>query len=186
MFMLGKSKLDTGGYSEGAALMKRSADAGEPAAQYRLGKLHEKGLGVPRDLSLARKWTEQAANGGNIRAMHDLAVFYAQGDGGPQSYAAAVNWFRKAAEFGVVDSQYNLGVLTSAASVSILIPQKPYFGLSSLPAAETARLLRGSSSCQKPFPSTRSTLRPAAPRTGDQNRRPDRQMASSQQAMGCH
>ena len=111
MFMLAKSKLDTGGYSEGAALMKRSADAGEPAAQYRLGKLHEKGLGVPRDLSLARKWTEQAANGGNIRAMHDLAVFYAQGDGGPQSYAAAVNWFRKAAEFGVVDSQYNLGVL---------------------------------------------------------------------------
>ena len=73
--------------------------------------MHEKGLGVPRDLSQARKWTEAAANGGNVRAMHDLAVFYAQGDGGPQSYAAAVNWFRKAAEFGVVDSQYNLGVL---------------------------------------------------------------------------
>ena len=111
MFMLAKSKLDTGGYADGAALMKRAANAGEPAAQYRLGKLHEKGLGVPRDLSLARKWTERAADGGNIRAMHDLAVFYAQGDGGPQSYAAAVNWFRKAAEFGVVDSQYNLGVL---------------------------------------------------------------------------
>lgn len=111
IFMLAKSKLDSGGYADGAALMKRSADAGEPAAQYRLGKLHEKGLGVPRDYAAARKWTESAANGGNIRAMHDLAVFYAQGDGGPQSYAAAVNWFRKAAEFGVVDSQYNLGVL---------------------------------------------------------------------------
>ena len=38
--------------------MKRSAEAGEPAAQYRLGKLHEKGLGVPRDFAQARKWTE--------------------------------------------------------------------------------------------------------------------------------
>ena len=111
LYTLGKSELDDGNFADGAGLMKRSAEAGEPAAQYRLGKLHEKGLGVPRDLTLARKWTESAANGGNVRAMHDLAVFYAQGDGGPQSYAAAVNWFRKAAEFGVVDSQYNLGVL---------------------------------------------------------------------------
>lgn len=111
LFLQAKSKLDNGDYAAGATLMRRAAEGGEIIAQYRYGKLHEKGLGVPRDLSLARQWTERAANGGNNRAMHDLAVFYAQGEGGPQSYAAAVNWFRKAAEFGVVDSQYNLGVL---------------------------------------------------------------------------
>ena len=111
LYTLGQSQIDTGKYAKGAELMRQAAERGEPAAQYRLGKLHEKGLGVPRDLTQARRWTEEAANSGNIRAMHDLAVFYAQGDGGPQSYAVAVNWFRKAAEYGVIDSQYNLGVL---------------------------------------------------------------------------
>ena len=92
-------------------MMRKAAQKGLPVAQYALAKLHEKGTGVPKDLALAREWTEKAANGGNVKAMHDLAVFMAEGDGGEQTYAGAVEWFRKGAEYGVVDSQYNLGVL---------------------------------------------------------------------------
>ncbi|MGB3625307.1 MAG: peptidoglycan-binding protein [Henriciella sp.] len=112
--MLGEQRIDAGDYTSGPTLVRRAAEAGEPAAQYRLAKLHEKGLGVPRDLAMAREWTEQAAEGGNVKAMHDLAVYYAEGDGGPQSYAAAAEWFRKAADFGLTDSQYNLAVLYEA------------------------------------------------------------------------
>ncbi|MEQ9315974.1 MAG: hypothetical protein RLN72_08975, partial [Henriciella sp.] len=112
--ILGEQRIDAGDYTTGPTLVRRAAEAGEPAAQYRLAKLHEKGLGVPRDLSMAREWTERAAEGGNVKAMHDLAVYYAEGDGGPQSYAAAAEWFRKAADFGLTDSQYNLAVLYEA------------------------------------------------------------------------
>ncbi|MEL6957159.1 MAG: tetratricopeptide repeat protein, partial [Pseudomonadota bacterium] len=110
-YQLGVRKLDSADYAEGARYISASAQKGLPIAQYRLSKLHEKGLGVPRDLAASRRWTERAANGGNVRAMHDLAVFYADGEGGEQSYAKSVEWFSKAAEFGVLDSQYNLAVL---------------------------------------------------------------------------
>ncbi len=110
-FQLAQEKLTGSDFQSGADLMRRAAQKDLAMAQYALGKLHEKGTGVPKDLALAREWTEKAANAGNVKAMHDLAVFQAEGDGGPQTYAGAVEWFRKAAEYGVVDSQYNLGVL---------------------------------------------------------------------------
>jgi localization factor PodJL len=110
-YQLGQANINDGDYKEGASLIRKSAQKGLPVAQYSLAKLHEKGIGLPKDLNSAREWTEKAANSGNIKAMHDLAVYMAEGEGGEQSYAGAVEWFRKGAEFGVVDSQYNLGVL---------------------------------------------------------------------------
>ncbi|MEM1106664.1 MAG: peptidoglycan-binding protein [Pseudomonadota bacterium] len=110
-YLLGLERLENADYSAAAELISDSARKGLPIAQYQLAKLFEKGLGVPRDLAEARRWTEQAASGGNVRAMHDLAVFFADGEGGEQSFAQAVEWFGKAAEFGVLDSQYNLAVL---------------------------------------------------------------------------
>lgn len=107
---LGEQLLTNGRLKEGAELIQSAATIGLAPAQYRLSKLHETGLGVPKDLELARQWTERAAQLGNTKAMHDLAVFMADGDGGPQSMPAAVEWFRKAARFGIVDSQYNLAV----------------------------------------------------------------------------
>ncbi len=110
-FQLGRDRLDAGDFAIGAELIRKSAGQGLAPAQYRLAKLHEKGLGVSRDLAEARKWTERAARGGNVKAMHDFAVYMAEGEGGPQSYAGAVEWFGRASQHGVVDSQYNLGVL---------------------------------------------------------------------------
>lgn len=110
-YMIGVERLEAQDYAVAADLISAAARQGLPMAQYRLAKLHERGIGVPRDFTEARAWTERAANGGNINAMHDLAVFYADGEGGGQSYAAAAEWFRKAADFGLVDSQFNMAVL---------------------------------------------------------------------------
>ncbi|MBO6687291.1 MAG: SEL1-like repeat protein [Henriciella sp.] len=110
-FKWGEARLAAQDLAAGADFIRRAARQGLPAAQYRLAKLHERGIGVPRDFFEARSWTEKAAIGGNTKAMHDVAVFFADGEGGPQSYAAAAEWFRKAADYGVVDSQYNLAVL---------------------------------------------------------------------------
>lgn len=110
-FQLGLDRLEAQDFAVAAEMISAAAQQGLPAAQYRLAKLHERGIGVPRDFADARAWTERAASGGNVKAMHDLAVFFADGEGGPQSYAAAAEWFRKAADYGVLDSQFNLAVL---------------------------------------------------------------------------
>ncbi|MFC7291169.1 peptidoglycan-binding protein [Hirschia litorea] len=94
-----------------AETMRKAADQGLAAAQYRMGKLYERGEGVPRSIKESRKWTKLSAENGNVKAMHDLAVFYAEGEGGEQSFVGGVEWFTRAAEHGLIDSQYNLGVL---------------------------------------------------------------------------
>jgi localization factor PodJL len=127
-YQWGEARLAAQDYTAGPDFVRRAAQQGLPAAQYRLAKLHEQGLGVPRDMNEARAWTEKAARGGNVKAMHDLAVFFADGEGGAQSYAGAVEWFRKAADFGVVDSQYNLAVLyENGLGISLNRPEALYW-----------------------------------------------------------
>lgn len=111
-FQLGLSYLEQGRTDEGVALIRKSANQNQPAAQYRLAKLYEIGEGVTQDSEMARQLTERAARNGNRIAMHDLALYYAEGRGGVEAdLPTAANWFEKAAERGVVDSQFNLGVL---------------------------------------------------------------------------
>ena len=111
-FQLGLSYLEQGRTNEGVALIRKSANQNQPAAQYRLAKLYEIGQGVTQNPEMARQLTERAARNGNRIAMHDLALYYAEGRGGVKAdMPTAANWFKKAGERGVVDSQFNLGVL---------------------------------------------------------------------------
>ena len=98
-------------YKEAAKWFENAATQGLAPAQYRLGSLYEKGLGVQRDAALARTWYLRAADAGNARAMHNLAVLTAEGVDGKPDYASAGAWFRKAAEHGIRDSQFNLAIL---------------------------------------------------------------------------
>ncbi len=68
---------------------------------------------MPRDLTKAVDWYQQAAKQGNASAMHNLAVLFASGANGTPDNASAVRWFTEAAELGVKDSQYNLGILAA-------------------------------------------------------------------------
>ncbi|NNE57511.1 MAG: hypothetical protein HKN36_05340 [Hellea sp.] len=111
-FQLGISYLDAGRTQDGIKYIRSAANQGQPAAQYRLAKLYEAGVGVTADPKMARQLTERAALAGNRVAMHDLGLYYAEGRGGvAPDMTTALSWFEKAAERGVVDSQYNLGVL---------------------------------------------------------------------------
>ena len=110
-FQLASAKLDAGDGEEGVKLMRQAAEHGLPIAQYRMGKIYEDGVLVPKDEDAARRWTERAANGGNRRAMHNLAMIYAEGQGVKQSYEKAAKWFRQAAMMGLTNSQYNLAFL---------------------------------------------------------------------------
>ncbi len=96
-----------------AAWLECAAQRGLTPAQFRLGSMYEKGLGVRKDIAEARRLYVAAAAKGHAKAMHNLAVLYS-GDGGidgAPDYAAAAEWFRRAAGYGVIDSQYNLAIL---------------------------------------------------------------------------
>jgi localization factor PodJL len=119
-FLMGLAKLDAGQTDEGAALVRQSASANQPAALYRLAKLYEAGEGVPRDDVMARQLIERAARGGNRIAMHDLALYYTEGRGGVElSMSTAKSWFEQAARRGVVDSQFNLAILSESTEVGM-------------------------------------------------------------------
>jgi len=111
-FQLGVTYLEAGQTKKGVKLVRAAANQNQPAAQYRLAKLYEAGIGVKTDPDMARKLTERAARAGNRIAMHDLGLYYAEGHGGLKpDLNTALKWFQKAAERSVVDSQYNLGIL---------------------------------------------------------------------------
>ena len=95
----------------GAVWLARAAEGGITPAQFRLGSMYEKGVGVKRNLIEARRLYIAAAAKGHATAMHNAAVLYAEGIDGQPDHAAAAEWFQKAAEYGVTDSQYNLAVL---------------------------------------------------------------------------
>ena len=94
-----------------AAWLERAARGGLAPAQFRLGSMYEKGLGVKKDVAEARRLYVAAADKGHAKAMHNLAVLYAAGLDGKPDYAVASQWFRRAASHGIVDSQYNLAIL---------------------------------------------------------------------------
>ena len=70
-------------------------------AQYNLGFMYEKGLGVPQDYAAAVKWYRLAANQGHATAQNNLGVMYGDGKGVPQQdYVQAYVWLTLAAAAG--------------------------------------------------------------------------------------
>ncbi len=110
-YQLGMRQLEAGDLASASILLRRAAEQGVPAAQYRYAKMLETGEGVDMDLEAARRWTERAANSGHRRAMHNLAVMYYYGSGAPRDFETAARWFQEAALLGLGDSQFNLALL---------------------------------------------------------------------------
>jgi TPR repeat protein len=81
---------------------------GVAVAQYGLGRLYDKGRGVPQDYKTAVKWYRLAARQGHTDAQHNLGQMYRKGEGVPQDYKTAVKWYRLAAEQGDANAQNNL------------------------------------------------------------------------------
>jgi TPR repeat protein len=58
-------------------------------AQYNLGVMYDKGLGVPQDYKTAVKWYSLAAEQGLAAAQYNLGFIYYNGKGVPQNYRPA-------------------------------------------------------------------------------------------------
>jgi TPR repeat protein len=89
--------------------IRLQAGEGDAAAQYRLGRMYERGESVHRDFREAMKWYQRAADQGFPQAQNSLGWFYREGQGVEQDFGAALKWYRKAAEQGWPMAQLNLG-----------------------------------------------------------------------------
>jgi hypothetical protein len=110
-FEEGVSAFQRGDYPAAMRFFRPVADQGNGAAQYNVGIMYDRGLGVRPDAATAANWYRKAADQGNRDAQHNLGTMYRSGRGVPQNYVTAAGWFRKAANQGDASSQNNLGVM---------------------------------------------------------------------------
>ena len=96
-------RLIEAGKAEGdaAALYRKAALQGHPAAQNNLGVMHQTGKGAEKDLEEAERWFRYAANQGHLEAMFNLGQFTARGQGGLQvDRVQAFEWWGRMALTG--------------------------------------------------------------------------------------
>jgi TPR repeat protein len=80
--------------------IKSKAEAGDPAAQDRMGDAYFKGEGVATNFSMAVSWYRKAAEQGNPDAESGLGNMYSSGWGVDKDEGEAMKWYGKAAEQG--------------------------------------------------------------------------------------
>lgn len=104
-----KQLLNNKKYIEAYAVLKPLADSKSSEAQYQIGLLYEKGLGLPTDYKEAFNYYELSYKNGNIKALGRLANMHYCGYGIPQSYGEAYRLFKQASDNGDTFSQSQLG-----------------------------------------------------------------------------
>ena len=89
-----------GGYKTALKEWRLLAEQGDPDAQYYLGRMYDRRIGVPQDYAEAIKWYRLAAMQGDAGAQFSLGVIFEKGSGVVQNYDEAAKWYRLAAEQG--------------------------------------------------------------------------------------
>ncbi|WP_440959146.1 peptidoglycan-binding protein [Oceanicaulis sp. LC35] len=121
-YQLALQQLEDQRYSDAAALMRRAAEQGIPAAQRRFALMLANGEGVPANPASARDWMARAAENGNVQAMHDAGGMFINAESTPEFQATAARWFEQGALYGLVDSQVNIALLFKEG---FGVPQSP-------------------------------------------------------------
>ncbi len=69
-----------------------AAAKGSADAQYNLGLMYSRGVGVEEDDAEALKWYRMAADQGHAKAQYNLGMMYYFGKGVPQNRVVAYQW----------------------------------------------------------------------------------------------
>jgi S1-C subfamily serine protease len=80
------------------------AQQGMAVAQFNLGILYARGLGVTQDYAIAARWFRRAADQGYAAAQFNLGTLYSRGLGVPQDNIRAYIWLHLAARQGLKDA----------------------------------------------------------------------------------
>ncbi len=91
--------------------MSALAEKGYPKAQFRMGWIHERGIGVPQDYAKARTWYAKAMANGEADAIARMGLLYELGLGVEKSYDKAAEYYRCAIREGDALGYAHMGYL---------------------------------------------------------------------------
>ena len=91
--------------------LERNSQAGDPSAQFELGRAYYRGEVVPKNVQKAEDLLTKSAQGGNAEAMFGLGFLKMSGEAGPKNENQAIEWFRKGATAGSLKAKFNLGLM---------------------------------------------------------------------------
>jgi hypothetical protein len=89
----GISAYDQQHFTAALGLWLPLAEQGYPAAQFNVGVLYEKGLGVTQDPAEAARWYLKAAERGDTDAQYKMATLYETGGGVAKNVREARRWY---------------------------------------------------------------------------------------------
>jgi TPR repeat protein len=98
-----------GDYARAEQIARPLAEKGDPRAQYLLGQLYAKGLGLAPNPYEAARWYRRAAEQDDPESQAALGQSYEYGRGVSRNYGEAARWYRMAADRGQVEAQFLLG-----------------------------------------------------------------------------
>jgi TPR repeat protein len=98
-------------YRAAARILDGLARKGNVEAQFKLGVLYLRGMGVKQNFKRAAGWFQRGAARGHVRSMVNLGSLYAGGRGVPKNNALAARWFRRAAVKGDPLAMVKLGTM---------------------------------------------------------------------------
>jgi TPR repeat protein len=104
-FQKGITAYERGDFATALREWKPVAEQGDASAQFNLGWMYRKGLGVPQDYKTAVKWYRLAADQGYDGAQLSLGIMYSEGRGVLQDFVLAHMWLNIAAAQGNEDAR---------------------------------------------------------------------------------
>lgn len=100
------------GYRRAIEHIRGMAMQGVPECMFHMGKLHVHGIGVRKDLRLAKQWYEEAIQEGEMRAHCELGWLYLQGcDEIPLDGSEAFRLLFIGAQSGILAARASLGMM---------------------------------------------------------------------------
>ena len=85
------------------------AKQGNAAAQFEVGKMYYKGIGVEKNPNTAIKWLKLCSENRNSEASMFLSMIYSSGLGITRNYKESKKWLKLSANMGNVKAQFTLG-----------------------------------------------------------------------------
>jgi uncharacterized protein len=188
----GSAAFDKGDYARAMAEWEGAAERGDPAAEFGLGMLYERGDGeLKQDYKQADHWYEKAAEHGNSWAEFRLALIWSAGsDEFPADRVEAFKWSVLASEKGVaIDVKAQLGEAldrnqkaeaekraaawkqavakkTEAAAAVVVAPAPTFAGAASSGAASSGAKSGGAAAPAVPPPRSAGAAPVAAAKSG--------------------
>lgn len=106
----GAQAFKDGRYTEAFEVWAALAESNDARAQFAIGNLYFRGLGVEQNTQKSIEWYGKSALQGYAPAQFNLGNAYRHGRGVSKNDALANQWWRKAAAQGIPSAQFNLGM----------------------------------------------------------------------------